>query len=57
MPDTKYVYVFGETLLLVFCWADDFTFIGSGIQLLRMMLAEFADLMYGHGLRNDELTS
>jgi len=42
---------FGEAVLLILCWADDFTLIASSVTQLRTMLTEFAHAMYVHGIQ------
>ena len=41
---------FGEALLLLLCWADDFTVVASSIMQLRIMLRELAEVFLEHGL-------
>ena len=45
---------FGDALLLVLCWADDFTLVASSIPQLRTMLVELAKEMYEHGIQFKE---
>jgi len=42
---------FGEALLLLLCWADDFTVVASSISQLRTMLRELAHAFFEHGLQ------
>ena len=41
---------FGNSILLVLVWADDFTFIAADITQLKIMLTEFAEIVNEFGL-------